>query len=339
MRAVQDHETAQGGESESVDLAAVGRRQVIPGSDITADANDLISSLPWWASRGLLYVVGGFIFCTIIWASCARMDDVAVARGSIVPEGEVRPLQALEAGTVSTVNVHEGDVVAKGQTLVQLDDTVLQAKEKQARLEYEGAQVNLISLRDSGADVNAIVDAEARATELKNNLDGAELALQRARLTAPTAGTITALTVHGAGAVVREGDVVASIAPAGARLVAEVMIPNEHIAKVHPGLPVRILVDAYPYQQYGVFDGIVLTVSPDAIASPTGESFYRAVVVPDKTTLSSGVSLKPGLALEARIVTDHRTVMGLFLDPFRHASLETHGSLAMNSMQSSGDGS
>ena len=328
MRAVEDHETSRGAEAERVDLAVV-RREVMPGSEVTADANDLISSLPWWVSRGLLYVVAGFIFCAVLWASFARMDDVAIARGSIVPEGEVRPLQALEAGTVSAVSVHEGDVVAKGQTLVQLDDVVLQAKEKQARLEFEEAQVNLISLRDSGADSNAIMDAESKVTELKNALDGADLAVQRARLTAPVAGTITNLTVHGAGAVVREGDVVASIAPAGARLVAEVMIPNEHIAKVHPGLPVRILVDAYPYQQYGVFDGVVLTVSPDAIASPTGDSFYRAVVVPDKTTLASGVSLRPGLALEARIVTDHRTVMALFLDPFRHASLETKSRLVM----------
>ena len=328
MRAVEDHETTRGGEAERVDLAVV-RREVIPGSEVTADANDLISSLPWWVSRGLLYVVAGFICCAILWASFARMDDVAIARGSIIPEGEVRPLQALEAGTVSSVSVHEGDVVAKGQTLVQLDDVVLQAKEKQARSEFEEAQVNLISLRDTGAESNAIMDAESKVTELKNALDGADLAVQRARLTAPVAGTITALTVHGAGAVVREGDVVASIAPAGARLVAEVMIPNEHIAKVHPGLPVRILVDAYPYQQYGVFDGVVLTVSPDAIASPTGDSFYRAVVVPDKTTLASGVSLRPGLALEARIVTDHRTVLGLFLDPFRHASLETKSRLVM----------
>lgn len=330
MRAAENHETAPAGGTESVDLAAVARRQVIPGSDVTADSNDLISSLPWWVSRGLLYVVGGFILCALLWSFFAPMDDVSIARGSIIPEGEVRPLQALEAGTVSSVGVHEGDEVVKGQMLVQLDDAVLQAKEKQARMEYEEAQVNLISLRDSGADVNAIVDAEAKVTASKNILDGADLAVQRTRLAAPVGGTITSLTVHGAGAVVREGDVVASIAPAGARLVAEVMIPNEHIAKVHPGLPARILVDAYPYQQYGVFDGKVLTVSPDAIASPSGESFYRAVVVPDKTTLASGVSLRPGLALEARIVTDRRTVLGLFLDPFRHASLEAKGRLAMS---------
>ena len=108
-----------------------------------------------------------------------------------------------------------------------------------------------------------------------------------------------------------------NIAPEGARLVAEVQIPNEQMSKVRPGLPAKLLIDAYPYQQYGVIDGRVLTVSPDAITSPNG-SYYRAVVAPESLKLSSGVQLSPGLALEARIVTDHRTALGLFLDPFRH---------------------
>ena len=317
MRAVIDADAAPN--SESVDLSAVSRVAALPPTEVTADSNDLMTSLPWWVSRGLLYVVAGFVFCALIWASCARVDDVETARGSIIPEGQVRPMQALEAGTVTAVNVHEGDRVTTGQTLVQLDDTVLKSKESQARLEYEGAQVNLISLRDSGADVSAINDAEARMTQLKNALDGIELSIQRTRLTAPIGGTVTSLSVHGAGPVVQEGDVVADIAPEGARLVAEVHIPNEHIAKVKPGLPVKMLIDAYPFQQYGVFDGTVLSVSPDAIASADGSSYYRAVVVPATDRLPSGVTLSPGLALEARIITDQRTAMALFLDPFKHA--------------------
>ena len=299
------------------DVGAVGR-VVLPGPDVTADSSDLMASLPWWVSRGLLYVICGFVFCALLWAAFAPVDEVATARGAIIPEGEIRPIQALEAGTVSAVGVREGDHVLKGQTLVQLDDAVLEAHAKQARLEYEGAQVNLISMRDSGADVSAINDGEARVTAAKNALDAAQLALDRARLVAPVAGTVTYLTVHGAGAVVREGDVVANIAPEGARLVAEVQIPNEQMSKMRPGLPAKLLIDAYPYQQYGVIDGQVLTVSPDAISSATGGSYYRAVVAPETLKSSSGVQLTPGLALEARIVTDHRTALGLFLDPFRH---------------------
>jgi multidrug efflux pump subunit AcrA (membrane-fusion protein) len=322
MRAAPTAETAPDG-PEAVDLNSVSRLN-IPSQQVTADSADLMASLPWWVSRGLLYVVGGFVLCALVWAVFTPADDVSVARGSIIPEGEVRPLQALEAGTIINVIAHEGDTVAKGQTIAELDDSVLRSHESQARSEYEGAQVNLINLRDSGADVATINDAEAKSTQAKNNLEAIHLQIDRTHLNAPISGTVTYLSVHGAGAVVREGDVVANIAPAGARLVAEVHIPNEHIAKVHPGLPVKILVDAFPYQQYGVFDGTVLTVSPDAITSPSGESYYRAVVLPTADKLSTGVSLAPGLALEARIVTDHRTVLGLFLDPFRHVSAMNH---------------
>lgn len=315
MRAAGLPEPVKG--AEGPDVGAVPRN-TMPGAEATADSEDLMNTLPWWVSRGLLYVLAGFMFCSLIWASCARVDEVASARGSIIPEGEVRPMQALEAGTVTAVYVHEGDDVSKGQTLVQLDDSLLQAKKSETEREYEGAQVNMITLRDSGADVSAINDAETRITELKNELDSDQLAIDRTHLLAPIAGTVTNMSVHGAGPVVQQGDVVASIAPQGARLVAELHIPNSNIAKVKPGLPVKLLIDAYPYQQYGVFDGTVMSVSPDAINTPTGDSYFRAIVVPTTIRLDTGVKLSAGLALEGRIVTDHRTALELFLDPFKH---------------------
>ena len=317
MRAAIESEGTPRNSSETAEQEAVALRTTLPPSEVSADSADLMASLPWWVSRGLLYVVGALVFCSVVWASCARVDDVAAARGSIIPEGQVRPTQALEAGTVISVNVREGDKVSKGQTIVQLDDTVLQSRAKQAQLEYEGAQVNLISLRNSGADVTSISGAEAQITALKNNLDAINLSIERSKLVAPISGTVTFLAFHGAGPVVQQGDIVANIAPEGARLVAEVRIPNEHIARVHAGLPVKLLIDAYPYQQYGVFDGKVLSVSPDAINLPDGRSYYRAVVQPDSNRSASGVELTAGLALEARIVTDQRSILALFLDPFK----------------------
>src|SRR5690242_7297912 len=112
MRAVVNPETPTTTESDA-DLNAAPRRNTMPGAEMTADAADLMASLPWWVSRGLLYVVGGFVFCAVLWACFANIDDAAVARGSIIPEGQIRPIQALEAGTVRSVDVHEGDKVVK----------------------------------------------------------------------------------------------------------------------------------------------------------------------------------------------------------------------------------
>ena len=316
---------------ESIDLASVGRRDA---PEVTIEASDLMTGLPMWVSRGLLYIIGGFVLVSVVWASFAPMDAVAEGRGSVIPEGEVRPLQTLESGTVRSVMVQPGDSVIAGQALIQLDDSLLLAKQKQAQLELEGAQVNLISLRNSGADVGAIVSAESRITDARNNLDAANQSLNRARITAPVSGTVTDLKVHGAGAVVQEGTVVATIAPQGARLVAEVLIPNEQIANVRPGLNAKLLIDAFPYQHYGVFDGKVLSVSPDSIPGEGG-SVYRAIVLPDATKLGSGALLKPGLSLSARIVTERRTALALFLDPFRSARNEQESRLAVLKLEGS----
>ncbi|MBO9444981.1 HlyD family type I secretion periplasmic adaptor subunit [Ruegeria sp. R14_0] len=68
---------------------------------------------------GLLLIVG----CALLWASLARIEELARATGRVVPSGQARVVESLEGGIVREILVREGDAVTAEEILVRLDDT------------------------------------------------------------------------------------------------------------------------------------------------------------------------------------------------------------------------
>ncbi|MBO6520424.1 MAG: HlyD family type I secretion periplasmic adaptor subunit [Rhodospirillales bacterium] len=58
-----------------------------------------------------------------IWATSAELDIVSVATGEVAPSTNVQSVDHLEGGIVRTILVKEGDRVAAGQPLVELEQT------------------------------------------------------------------------------------------------------------------------------------------------------------------------------------------------------------------------
>lgn len=82
---------------------------------------------------GLVLVVvlcGGFG----LWASLAPLAAAVIAPGSFVATGENKIVQHLEGGIIKALLVREGDRVAAGQDLVQLDETAAQSNARQMKL-------------------------------------------------------------------------------------------------------------------------------------------------------------------------------------------------------------
>src|ERR1700722_8093968 len=72
--------------------------------------------------------VGGTIiaiFCVALaWATFGKADIVATATGKIIPSVRTKLIQPLETGVVWTINVHEGQQVHAGESLIELDPTM-----------------------------------------------------------------------------------------------------------------------------------------------------------------------------------------------------------------------
>jgi len=57
----------------------------------------------------------------LVWATFAKLDEVSVAMGEVVPQGQLKVVQHLEGGIIERLEVAEGKRVKSGQVLVQLD--------------------------------------------------------------------------------------------------------------------------------------------------------------------------------------------------------------------------
>lgn len=71
----------------------------------------------------LLIALVTLLVAALVWASQARIEEVARAQGRVVPSGKARVLESLEGGIIRDILVREGDVVQAGDILVRIDDT------------------------------------------------------------------------------------------------------------------------------------------------------------------------------------------------------------------------
>jgi len=137
------------------------------------------------------------------------------------------------------------------------------------------------------------------------------------------------MEVRSTGAVLQAGQTIATISPAGARLLVEAHVPNKDIAFIEKGLPAKLKFDAFPFQDYGIVDGAVIEVSPDAQIDKDLGSFYKVMIAPLQTEIKAkgkSVPLRPGLALTAEIITEHKSILSLILEPFRKLKGDASGS-------------
>jgi membrane fusion protein len=115
------------------------------------------------------------------------------------------------------------------------------------------------------------------------------------------------------------------IVPNDSVLEAQLFVPARAIGFVEPGQKVRILYEAFPYQQFGTYSGRVMRVSQtiltgnDAFGPLTlKEPAYRVTAAldrPDINAYGKRIPLQADMLLRADILLEKRSLITWFLDP------------------------
>ena len=97
-------------------------------------------------------------------------------------------------------------------------------------------------------------------------------------------------------------------------------MPNREAGFVEEGMPVQIKLDAYPYQDYGIISGKVISISADAEPHEQLGQVYRVNVELERDYISSNqqtIEFKAGQTATAEIVIRQRRIADILLDPVR----------------------
>ncbi|MFC2574751.1 MAG: HlyD family type I secretion periplasmic adaptor subunit [Candidatus Saccharimonas sp.] len=111
----------------------------------------------------VIWLVTLLLIVVLVWSYFGRIDIVAVANGKISTEGSTKIIQPAISGVVTNVNVHEGQRVEKGETLLALDKTTAEKDVATANQSLNAARVERDILRRLAVGGNA--------DEIINNAD------------------------------------------------------------------------------------------------------------------------------------------------------------------------
>ncbi|GAB4000680.1 hypothetical protein GCM10028807_54430 [Spirosoma daeguense] len=194
-----------------------------------------------------------------------------------------------------------------------------------ARLEYEDA---LYAHKASLARYNTLVeqqrsDWQTDLTQSQRDLANLETDARQLReeqelyvLKAPVGGTASQLSGRYAGSYVQPGDVLAVVSP-DSTLIAETYVSSKDIGLLKPGQSVRLQVDAFNYNQWGLLTGKVIDIAND-FTSSNGEPVFKVRCQLDRPylTLQNGYQgrLKKGMTVQTRFQVARRSIFQLLYD-------------------------
>jgi len=183
-----------------------------------------------------------------------------------------------------------------------------------------------------GAAMKELVDTRRELDQTGERARKAARLKELVSLTAPKAGVVLELARKSVGSVVDEAEPLVTLVPLDATLEAEAEVPAADIGYIREDDPVRIKLDAFPYQRHGVLEGRVRAISPDAFEKNSANGadgarlLYRIRVAVDKTELSAvpkDFRLIPGMGLSAEIKIGARRVITYLLYPIIRSFDET----------------
>lgn len=220
------------------------------------------------------------------------------------------------------------DAAAQVKTVEQAQQAVREAQQ----------QVQLVQQTRRADILKDLNQNAANRPDLESHFDKARQLHALKWLRAPVSGYVQAVAVTTTGGVVTPAENLVTIVPEGTPLIVEAQLSNDDIGYVQIGEPVEIKIDTYPFQKYGSLKGTVTWISPDAEQpsdnkSPASGDFngaaesersskgltYRLHIAPlagaSIQTNGHAAALKPGMSVQADVLTDKRKIYEFFLSP------------------------
>ena len=169
----------------------------------------------------------------------------------------------------------------------------------------------------------AVDQLQRQISELRQS-SAEETTLGKTVIRAPVAGTVTNIAVA-KGQVVGSNAPLATILPSDSDLHAELLVPTRAIGFIHTGQEVQLRYEAFPYERFGQYHGVIESVGNSAWVTgehlgplTLSEPVYRIIVKLDRQTVSANgqdLTLRPGMLVGADLLMERRTLLEWLFQP------------------------
>ncbi|MHB1543234.1 MAG: efflux RND transporter periplasmic adaptor subunit [Gammaproteobacteria bacterium] len=164
------------------------------------------------------------------------------------------------AGQITAIDFHSGEYVHRGQVLIEIDDSNVRAQLARDRAALTLAEINYrraLRLYKVNATSRSTLDtALANRNSARAVVANDEATLAKLRFQAPFSGWIGVRQVS-LGQYLIPGATITSL-NVWQPLRVEFTVPQNQVAKIRPGVPITVRVDAYPKHPFG---GHIVAVS------------------------------------------------------------------------------
>lgn len=186
--------------------------------------------------------------------------------------------------------------------------------EQQKQIEKNNAQLNIDNYKSQHISSlnNSYAEIKNTLLELSSQLKKISAANDYNKIYSPVAGYVNKMSVRTKGDIVNTYEEVLTILPSDVSLQMKAYVDNKDIANIHIGSEVRVKLDAYPYSDYGVVNGKVISISPDIYTIENVGNVYQIIVELEDNEKIDVIS---GLTGTVEIKIGERSIISYFLDP------------------------
>ena len=177
-------------------------------------------------------------------------------------------------------------------------------------LEKNKLQLQLLEVQETEKYLQQLTDA---IQTLKSQIDTWE---QTYLFISPIDGSVSLYSYWAKNQNIKQGEEVLGIVPSEKQeIIAKLMLPVQNSGKLKIGQKVNIKLTNYAYQEYGMLQGVVRTIS----TVPQNENYAIEVALPDKlrTTYKKRLDYKEEMQGTAEIITEELSVFDRIFYQFR----------------------